>query len=597
MNLITFLKAHRTIVFVLESVVISAIVLLSVCQFSCKVDENGISVLNGDYTSPTLNSYSVKSASEVDFSFSRSVSLNDVTVSPDIGRAMVFSLESISGGDYAITFQNKMKIGEEYSIYGIAIDSNGNSLTFSVPVKGYNDSVPSLEITEVQIKYSGGNGNPICEYVELRALSSGNIAGVEIFSATDGSIMIFPSIEVKKGDIIIAHLRNAGKGAVSELQDNIALSTAETSSNKARDIWSENTKPRLNDTADVILLKNSADGTIFDALLYAKDGTENWKNDALKDAADSAVNSGVWKPDSNVASAVDITGASYAKSITRIFSAHNAASWTIQQRNAGEVYGENGSLPSTSTSSPTTPNESNDKNDSSNDEKEPVDNEEANKNNSNTSSASPEPSEPNIPLIEITEAQIKYNNDKKNNTYSCEFVELRALEEANLLGLEIFSASDGYSKSFFLPDITMEKGEIIIVHLRSAGEGCISELDDDLNLSTAPYSSDGIRDIWSGNKDGSRLNDNADILLLRNSSTGTIVDALLYAKSTYENWQQSVEPTAKTLADSLWQPNTSISSAVNSDETTYEKSLQRISHAQNASSWIVATPTPGVVEY
>ena len=590
MNFITFLKAHRAIVFVLESVVISAIVLLSVCQFSCKVDENGISVLNGDYTSPTLNSYAVKNASEVDFSFSRSVSLNDVTVSPDIGRAMVFSLESISGGDYAVTFQNKMKIGEEYSIYGIAVDSSGNSLTFCVPVQGYNDNVPSLEITEAQIKYSSGNGNPICEYVELRALSNGNIAGVEIFSATDGSVMLFPPIEVKTGDIIIAHLRNAGSGAVSELQDNITLSTAETSSNKARDIWSENTKARLNDTADVILLKNSADGTILDALLYAKDGTENWKNDALKDAADSAVKSGVWKPNSNSASAVDITGASYAKSITRISPAHNAASWTIQQRSAGEVYGENSSLPSTSTSLPTTPNVSNN-------EKEPTDNEEANKNNGNTASTSPDPAEPNTPSIEITEAQIKYNNDKKNDTYSCEFVELRALENVNLLGLEIFSASDGYSKSFFLPDIEMKKDESIIVHLRSAGEGCISELDDNLNLSPATYSADGIRDIWSGNKDGSRLNDNADILLLRNSSTGTIVDALLYAKSTYENWQQTVEPTAEILSNSLWQPNASVSSAVTSDDTTYEKSLQRISHAKKASSWIVAAPTPGVVEY
>ena len=176
-------------------------------------------------------------------------------------------------------------------------------------------------------------------------------------------------------------------------------------------------------------------------------------------------------------------------------------------------------------------------------------------------------------------------------------MELRALENVNLLGLEIFSASDGYSKSFFLPDIEMKKDEIIIVHLRSAGEGCISELDDNLNLSTATYSADGIRDIWSGNKDGSRLNDNTDILLLRNSSTGTIVDALLYAKSTYENWQQTVEPTAEILSNSLWQPNTSVSSAVTSDDTTYEKSLQRISHAKKASSWIVAAPTPGVVEY
>ena len=582
MNLIKFLKKHKVIVCLCESAVISAGVLLSVCQFSCKVNEASVSISNGDYTAPTLNNYSVKSAREVDFSFSRSVSLNDVSVSPDIGNTTISSLESVSGGDYAVTFQNKMNIGEEYSVYGVAIDSSGNSLTFCVPVHGYNDSVPSLEITEAQIKYSGGNGKPICEYVELRALTSGNLAGVGIYSATDGDIMTFPAIEVKNGEIIIAHLRNAGSGATSELQDNLTLSSAETSSNKARDIWSENTKTRLNDTADIILLKNNANDEILDALLYAKSTTENWKNDALKDAAESAVNAGMWSPDASVFSAVDITGASYTKTITRISSAHTAAAWTIAQRSEGEAYGSNDTSTSVPSSPPAPPHK-------------PSDNDDNNKTSDETSSTPSSIIKPSTIAIELTEAQIKYTSG--NGKPLCEFVELRALEKTNLLGLEIFSASDGYSKSFFLPDVEMKKGEVVIIHLRSAGEGCISELKENLNLSTAPYSVDGVRDLWSENKDGSRLNDNADILLLRDPATGTVIDALPYAKSTYENWQTAVEPTAKAIPDSLWQPNASVTFAASSDETTYENSLQRISGEKNASAWIVASPTPGAVAY
>lgn len=111
--------------------------------------------------------------------------------------------------------------------------------------------------------------------------------------------------------------------------------------------------------------------------------------------------------------------------------------------------------------------------------------------------------------------------------------------------LRFLVQATGIPSLFSFPDVEIKKGEIVIVHLRSAGRGCISELDDNLNLSSATYSVDGIRDIWSGNKDGSRFNDNADIILIRNPATGVIIDALPYAKSTYETWQQTVEPTKK----------------------------------------------------
>ena len=86
----------------------------------------------------------------------------------------------------------------------------------------------------------------------------------------------------------------------------------------------------------------------------------------------------------------------------------------------------------------------------------------------------------------------------------------------------------------------------MIVHLRSIGDGCISETDD-LNASTATYSAKNGRDIWSENTKP-RLGDNTDIVVLRNSLDDSIMDAIMYVAEDVVEWTKGMPAMAEAVA-------------------------------------------------
>lgn len=207
-----------------------------------------------------------------------------------------------------------------------------------------------------------------------------------------------------------------------------------------------------------------------------------------------------------------------------------------------------------------------------------------------------------VPELEITEVHPKYTSATKAGVkyYKCEYIELRALSEGNLFGVELYSSYDGSEKSYVFPSIEICKDEIIIVHLRKKEDTAINEIDSDFTLSKTKYSCDTARDLWAEN-DSARLGDEMDVILLRNSRDGRIIDSLCYAKEEAVEWKtEQMAVDAKLAFDAGKWNDSSINGAVRFSKITATKSFERFFKESAASSWRLSGTsgeTPGVVCY
>ncbi len=185
--------------------------------------------------------------------------------------------------------------------------------------------------------------------------------------------------------------------------------------------------------------------------------------------------------------------------------------------------------------------------------------------------------------LEIKEVQPIYDTKNKNS----EYVKLHVNNGGNLSGIELYSASDN-KKVFIFPAINVSTGEDIIVHMRNNVSGCIDELESDFELATAPHSSPSARDLWAKNK-VTRLGDESDVIAVRKSSDGDILDALLYSVSDESRWRNDIlKSTAETVFNAgFWKPDAKIQNAAVVDRITISKPLVKIGTENEKASWDV----------
>lgn len=319
-------KEHiRVLVRFLQTAFLTAVVSFALCPISCKVTDEGLQLLHGDYAAPVLESYAAESEKRVLLSFSERVTITGAIIT----RAAPFSDDALSAEDVGLSPALKVVSGEtdgisvgisyggdgrtaiaeaaealeagaQYALYGEARDENGNTLTFCVPFIGFNSRIPKIVISGVHPQFvsaPSGGGDAKCEFVELYALTDGNIAGLAIQSAADGIDRAFtlPAAEVRAGDVIIVHLRTKGDGCVSETGGDLSLASGWYTSPAVRDIWSPNEKACLGDKEDAVMLANAFTGDILDAVLYAHPESAAWSNGNVKAAAQKIAAKGIWK--------------------------------------------------------------------------------------------------------------------------------------------------------------------------------------------------------------------------------------------------------------------------------------------------------------
>lgn len=306
---------------------------LSVCPVSCRSMEEGLAFIEGDFSIPEITEFKVLSDRSAEISFSKEAHVSGAEIFSADEEGMLQGSADISYPEEKkalLSFPEATTTGAEYVIEGTVTDSTGNSLTFSIPFKGFNKNPARLIITEVRNAYGTRTINKQkvhrSEFVELYVLRSGNLSGIEVLSASDGEKKKYslPAIEVKKGGCITVHMRTVqaegidGEGMVSETGDNLALSTHEDSCDTARDLWSENTSAVFADS-DIVFLKNSADNTIMDAVLFAKSDCAEWKSSS-KTIAGQISQSGIWQNGTEPQDAVcsdSITSSAATRSISR----------------------------------------------------------------------------------------------------------------------------------------------------------------------------------------------------------------------------------------------------------------------------------------
>ena len=308
-------KLKEMLVVVGEAFLIAGITIVAVMPVSCKITEQGIKVVSGDYVPPVLNNFIVKDESTVSLTFSEKVEItgyvvaiatDDLFGSEEHSSTIDLSpaLERVSGvygtvpcnvvydeeePEIQFVLEQQMEIGQLYQLYAQVRDSVGNTLTLAVPFTGFNSRVPELMITEIQTESVSQNkaektsGTYRNEFVELLVLKSGNLAGLELCSGYDGEAKkyVFPAIEVTAGEIFVVHMRNRGNGCISEEGDDLTLATASYTSQEIRDLWTDIETTTLGNKTDIIIVRNRSDNRLLDAVMFRASSVEAWTKTML----------------------------------------------------------------------------------------------------------------------------------------------------------------------------------------------------------------------------------------------------------------------------------------------------------------------------
>lgn len=275
-----------------EALVLAGITVTAAAPVSCKITEQGITILGGDYTPPVLEQYEVVDERTVRLEFSEKVSVYGYVVSL-AGQEDSIPCEVVEGaqdGVLELVLENQMQAGQTYEFYSEVRDVTGNTLTIAVPFAGFNAHVPRLLITEIQSESPGQSSNEAKidiyrnEFVEILALKGGNLAGLELCNASGGEAkkFVFPAIEVQTGEVFVVHVQKRGSGCISETGTNLELATSAYTSAQARDLWTELEGSVLGNKTDIILIRNSANAQILDAFMYRESKIQEWSKKNLE---------------------------------------------------------------------------------------------------------------------------------------------------------------------------------------------------------------------------------------------------------------------------------------------------------------------------
>ncbi len=315
---------------------------------SCTFTSEGLSIISGDYTSPTLEHfliedetkaviqfshkvsfpkldyYVLNNASEIQGAVQQSDTLHIGSVSVEgIGETTMFLNDNKSVFSYILNFPIKTEAHLQYILSGIVKDEVGSTLSFTLSFSGYNSRVPRIIFSEICTEYS----KPRTEFVEFYVLEDGNLAGVMLQSASDGipKDYTFPSVEVKKGEYVVLHMRTLEEGAVNELESDLSLSNTKQSSSTGRDLWIAGAETRLPKN-DVLLLRSRQNGSLLDAVAYTDGTKEDWPKDSMLEYITEASLSNLWQGGTDVLLAANIE----KTTATRTFCRQNVreiASW------------------------------------------------------------------------------------------------------------------------------------------------------------------------------------------------------------------------------------------------------------------------------
>jgi hypothetical protein len=314
---------------------------------SCSTGEAAGKVLGlSGSEAPVLLGYRTAGLGEITFEFSLPVKVVSLNIDPDLG---VASVED--GAVVTVRLTKPGNGGEQLAVDLLVEDEQGNTLNVLVPLRTWNDRLPSLLITEMRTEMSKTK----VEYVEFRTLKAGNLGALRLFIASNDSnprIYEFSPVEVGAGEYILLHLRTTAEpGIADETGADLNLSGGEDAAAEARDFWVPGSEERFRKT-DAVYFLDQRD-QVIDAVMFSETSAPSWGKKNFADAADFLYKQGAWtSPEGTICgpdgAVLNTIKSSMTVSIVRDESmedSNTAADWFIAPRNGHTPGKKNSSRP------------------------------------------------------------------------------------------------------------------------------------------------------------------------------------------------------------------------------------------------------------
>ena len=166
-----------------------------------------------------------------------------------------------------------------------------------------------------------------------------------------------------------------------------------------------------------------------------------------------------------------------------------------------------------------------------------------------------------LPYCVLAEVQPSSKAATKKYAAESPYVTIRALEDGNLFGLELYCAAN--KREYPLPKVEVKAGQEITLHLNltAAPEYCADELGEDLSLAKTGRSLAKRRDLFFETS-GTALSPSNEVILLLDRNSNKTIDALSYftIKNNATSWNLP-EAAQKAERDGAWQGNGTAESA------------------------------------
>jgi len=299
---------------------------------SCSTPEAVISArrLGGSSQAPAFENCRAVTEDELEFVFSRAVTVKKISLLPGI------SINSVeSGSTVKVKLTESPQPGSIITADLLAEDENNNSLNVIVNLRSRNNRMPELAINELCTEYS----NPKTEYIEFLMKSDGNLGAMRVVimgntNASKQTIYEFKPMEVKKDEYVVLHLRTVEDDCVDEYAG-MDESGGRNATSTARDFWIPGNTKRVHKEATVVYVLDQ-DDMVLASVIISNSTDSWWSKDYLAEAANLLYNQGSWKSAEGKApgpiDAVRSTGTTNTRTICRDETAlnpNNATSWYV----------------------------------------------------------------------------------------------------------------------------------------------------------------------------------------------------------------------------------------------------------------------------
>jgi len=283
------------------------------------------------------------SEDEIEFEFSRPVTVRSLSFEPDIS---VASIED--GSTVRVKLGEIQKPGMEITADILVEDPDKNTINVLIPFRTRNNRMPSLVINEIRTE----NSKPKCEFIEFKTLTAGNLGGLRVFilgntNAAKQTIYEFLPVEVKKDEYIVLNLRTPEADCKDEYGEDLAESGGTNSTPASRDFWVPGNSKLIHKEASAIYVLDQDDKALA-AVMISENAASWWAKDYLAEAAEFLVKQDAWTSvDGKIggpASAVNTAGTTATQTICRDETVENtktAAVWYIAAKSCATPGKEN----------------------------------------------------------------------------------------------------------------------------------------------------------------------------------------------------------------------------------------------------------------